>query len=230
MKMVVPSWLPGPDYHRHYHHHYHHHHHHHHHQDTDEDVERVSGIAAAMRGARGDFNLGVLFPTLASNAASNTETGNGGGGNHHHHLEDVLPEDAYLQHQIRAPSGGGGGGANAGTTGGGSPPVRTGSSPGSSRSPHEDQGLSSPHRHGQTDDGYSPNDQGRLQSFTHLTAMQPPSVQTNHSMQDDRVSDQLYMESIYTHHSGNTPHHHQDHDQGPSTPHSPRLVIQYGAD
>ncbi|XP_015587192.1 box A-binding factor isoform X2 [Cephus cinctus] len=195
-----------------------HHHHHHHHQETDEDVERVNSITAAMRGARGDFTLGaVLFPNLTGSGGAGTQSGNGSGGNPHHHLEDVLPEDPYLQHQIRA----GGGSASAG---GVSPPVRTGSSPGSSRSPHDDQDMSSPHRHpGQNDGGYSPTDQGRLQSFTHLTAMQPPpSVQTNHNLQDaDRVSDQLYMESIYNHHPGGTPHHHQDHEQATSTPYSP---------
>ncbi|XP_071560894.1 uncharacterized protein [Temnothorax nylanderi] len=216
----------------HHHQQQHHHHHHHlsevhqhtalssahrhledpqqHHQETDEDVDRgVSGIAAAMRGARGDY-LGVLFPNLT---ASSTTSSNGGSNHHHHHhtshhLEDVLSEEPYLQHQIR--------------TGGGSPSVRTvGGSPTSSHSPHDDQGLSSPHHQGQ--ESYSPTEQGRLQSFTHLTAMQPPSVQTNHGLQEaERVSDQLYIDSIYTHHAAGTPHHHQDqHDQGPSAPHSP---------
>ncbi|XP_072763979.1 uncharacterized protein [Anoplolepis gracilipes] len=197
---------------------------HQHHQETDEDVDRgVSSITAAMRGARGDY-LGVLFTNLASNATSSNN-------NHHHHhashhLEDVLADEPYLQHQIRggAPptsSGGGSGG------GGGSPSVRTvGGSPTSSHSPHDDQGLSSPHRQTQ-ETSYSPTDQGRLQSFTHLTAMQPPpSVQTNHGLQEaERVSDQqLYIDTIYTHHptAGTPHHHHQDqHDQGPSTPHSP---------
>jgi len=200
-----------------------------HHQETDEDVDRgVSSITAAMRGARGDY-LGVLFPNLTS---SNTTSSNGGSNHHHHHhhhtshhLEDVLSEESYLQHQIR--------GGGAPPTGGASPSVRTvGGSPTSSHSPHDDQGLSSPHRQAQ-ETGYSPTDQGRLQSFTHLTAMQPPpSVQTNHGLQEaERVSDQLYIESIYTHHAAGTPHHHQDqHDQGPSAPHSPsgplsRLVI-----
>ncbi|XP_012061619.1 PREDICTED: box A-binding factor-like [Atta cephalotes] len=191
-----------------------------HHQETDEDVDRgVSSITAAMRGARGDY-LGVLFPNLTS---SNTTSSNGGSNHHHHHhhhtshhLEDVLSEEPYLQHQIR--------GGGAPPTGGASPSVRTvGGSPTSSHSPHDDQGLSSPHRQAQ-ETGYSPTDQGRLQSFTHLTAMQPPpSVQTNHGLQEaERVSDQLYIESIYTHHAAGTPHHHQDqHDQGPSAPHSP---------
>ncbi|XP_018308709.1 box A-binding factor isoform X3 [Mycetomoellerius zeteki] len=189
------------------------------HQETDEDVDRgVSSITAAMRGARGDY-LGVLFPNLTS---SNTTSSNGGSNHHHHHhhtshhLEDVLSEEPYLQHQIRA--------GGAPPTGGGSPSVRTvGGSPTSSHSPHDDQGLSSPHRQAQ-ETGYSPTDQGRLQSFTHLTAMQPPpSVQTNHGLQEaERVSDQLYIDSIYTHHTAGTPHHHQDqHDQGPSAPHSP---------
>ncbi|KAL6428732.1 hypothetical protein ACFW04_007953 [Cataglyphis niger] len=197
---------------------------HQHHQETDEDVDRgVSGITAAMRGARGDY-LGVLFTNLAASNATSSNSGN----NHHHHtahhLDDVLSDESYLQHQIRgnAPptsSGNGSGG------GGGSPSVRTvGGSPTSSHSPHDDQGLSSPHRQAQ-EAGYSPSDQGRLQSFTHLTAMQPPpSVQTNHGLQEtERVSDQLYMDSIYTHHAtAGTPHHHQDqHDQGSSAPHSP---------
>ncbi|XP_011706824.1 PREDICTED: G-box-binding factor-like [Wasmannia auropunctata] len=196
-----------------------------HHQETDEDVDRgVSSITAAMRGARGDY-LGVLFPNLTS---SSTTSSNSGSNHHHHHtshhLEDVLSEEPYLQHQIRA--------GGAAPTGGGSPSVRTvGGSPTSSHSPHDDQGLSSPHRQAQ-ETGYSPTDQGRLQSFTHLTAMQPPSVQNNHGLQEaERVSDQLYIDSIYTHHASGTPHHHQDqHDQGPSAPHSPsgplsRLVI-----
>lgn len=190
-----------------------------HHQETDEDVDRgVSSITAAMRGARGDY-LGVLFSNITS---SSTTSSNGGSNHHHHHhhashhLEDVLSEESYLQHQIRA--------GGAPPTGGGSPSVRTvGGSPTSSHSPHDDQGLSSPHRQVQ-ETGYSPTDQGRLQSFTHLTAMQPPpSVQTNHGLQEaERVSDQLYIDSIYTHHAAGTPHHHQDqHDQGPSAPHSP---------
>ncbi|XP_011687832.1 PREDICTED: box A-binding factor-like isoform X2 [Wasmannia auropunctata] len=187
-----------------------------HHQETDEDVDRgVSSITAAMRGARGDY-LGVLFPNLTS---SSTTSSNSGSNHHHHHtshhLEDVLSEEPYLQHQIRA--------GGAAPTGGGSPSVRTvGGSPTSSHSPHDDQGLSSPHRQAQ-ETGYSPTDQGRLQSFTHLTAMQPPSVQNNHGLQEaERVSDQLYIDSIYTHHASGTPHHHQDqHDQGPSAPHSP---------
>ncbi|XP_070165203.1 box A-binding factor isoform X3 [Polyergus mexicanus] len=197
--------------------------HQHHHQENDEDVDRgVSSITAAMRGARGDY-LGVLFTNLAT---SNATSSNSGGSNHHHHashhLEDVLSDEPYL-HQIRgsAPPTSSGNGSG----GGGSPSVRTvGGSPTSSHSPHDDQDLSSPHRQAQ-EAGYSPSDQGRLQSFTHLTAMQPPSVQTNHGLQEaERVSDQqLYMDSIYTHHAtAGTPHHHQDqHDQGSSAPHSP---------
>ncbi|XP_023290192.1 transcription factor GATA-4 [Orussus abietinus] len=233
MSRYGPETLSPSDHHHHHHHHHqqqqtqHHleahqhplsaHRHledqqHHKSQDVDEDVDRVSSIGAAMRGTRGDFPLGVLFPTLGAGGGSGSSSGNDNMGNHHH-LEDVLPEDPYLQHHIRAASGGPGGGV--------SPPVRTGSSPGSSRSPREDQGISSPHRHSQ-EGGYSPNDQGRLQSFTHLTAMQPPpSVQTNHGLQDtDRVTEQIYIESIYAHHSASTPHHTQDHDQGPA-PHSP---------
>lgn len=202
---------------------------HQHHQETDEDVDRgVSSITAAMRGARGDY-LGVLFTNLAT---SNATSSNSGSNHHHHashHLEDVLSDEPYL-HQIRgsAPPTSSGNGSG----GGGSPSVRTvGGSPTSSHSPHDDQGLSSPHRQAQ-EAGYSPSDQGRLQSFTHLTAMQPPSVQTNHGLQEaERVSDQLYMDSIYSHHAtAGTPHHHQDqHDQGSSAPHSPsplsRLVL-----
>jgi len=210
---------------------------HHHQTETDvEDVDRgVSGITAAMRGARGDY-LGVLFPNLAP--SNGPTSSNGGGGHHHHHhhashhLDEVLSEEPYLQHQIRAGSGGGGGGgagnAGAPTAGDGSPSMRTvgGGSPSSSHSPHDDQALSSPHRGQVQEAGYSPNDQGRLQSFTHLTAMQPPpSVQTGHGLQEaERVSDQLYMDSctsIYSHHAG-TPHHHQEqHDQVASAPHSP---------
>ncbi|XP_043254933.1 box A-binding factor-like isoform X1 [Colletes gigas] len=209
------------------------------HQEDHEDVDRVSGIAAAMRGARGDFTLGVLFPNLGNTGANSIANDVGTADHHHHHhqqhqhhhhhLDEVLPDDAYLQHQIRG-GGGSGGGAGSGSggggdgsgAGGGSPTLRTGSSPSSSRSPRDDQGLSSPHRQGQPDGGYSPNEQGR-QSYAHLTAMQPPaSVQANHLAQDaDRVSDQLYMESIYAHHAAGTPHHHQEHDQANSTPHSP---------
>ncbi|XP_039306205.1 box A-binding factor isoform X2 [Solenopsis invicta] len=220
-----------------HHHHQQQHHHHHlsevhqhtvlssthrhledpqHHQEANEDVDRgVSSITAAMRGARGDY-LGVLFPNLT---ASNTASSNGGSNHHHHtshHLEDVLSEEPYLQHQIRA--------GGAPPTGGASPSVRTvGGSPTSSHSPHDDQGLSSPHRQAQ-ETGYSPTDQNRLQSFIHLTAMQPPpSVQTNHGLQEaDRVPDQLYDTIYNAHHTAGTPHHHQDqHDQGPSAPHSP---------
>lgn len=215
--------------------HHHHHHltdHHHnlanhlrqiedHHQDPDDEDERVN-IAAAMRGPiRAEYSLGSLFPNLTGAGAS-TGTGSNGGDGHHHsqHLEDVLHDDPYLQHQIR--------GSNVtGTSGGVSPTVRAGSSPGSSRSPHDDQGLS-PHRHVQ-DDGYSPSDQGRLQSLTHLTTMQPPlsSVQNSQGLQDSgRVSaEHIYIDSMYaTHPTGTTHHHHQEHDQGPSTPHSPGLA------
>ncbi|XP_071858199.1 uncharacterized protein isoform X2 [Bombus fervidus] len=227
------------------------------HQETDEDTERTSGITAAMRGARGDFTLGMLFPNLSTTGATSSASDVGANDghpqqhghhhHHHHHLEEVLPDAAYLQHQIRVSGGGGstgngnnggadgggGGGGSAegnggggtGSGGGGSPTLRTGSSPGSSRSPHDDQQLSSPHRQGQSEGGgYSPSDHGR-QSYAHLTAMQPPSsVQANHGLgQDtsDRVSDQLYMDSIYAHHTVGTPHHHQDHEAGSSTPHSP---------
>ncbi|XP_033193486.2 uncharacterized protein LOC117158556 isoform X3 [Bombus vancouverensis nearcticus] len=228
------------------------------HQETDEDTERTSGITAAMRGARGDFTLGMLFPNLSTTGATSSASDVGANDghqqqhghhhhHHHHHLEEVLPDAAYLQHQIRASGGGGGagngnnGGADGGggggggaegnsgggtgSGGGGSPTLRTGSSPGSSRSPHDDQQLSSPHRQGQSEGGgYSPSEHGR-QSYAHLTAMQPPSsVQANHGLgQDtsDRVSDQLYMDSIYAHHAVGTPHHHQDHEAGSSTPHSP---------
>ncbi|XP_078040098.1 uncharacterized protein LOC144471681 isoform X2 [Augochlora pura] len=121
-------------------------------------------------------------------------------------------------------SGGeGGGGSGGGGGGGGSPTLLTGSSPSSSRSPHDDQGLSSPNRQGHADGGYSPNEQVR-QSYPHLTVMQPPSsVQANHGLvqESDRVSDQLYMEPIYAHQAATTTHHHQEHDQGPPTPHSP---------
>ncbi|XP_033221304.1 box A-binding factor-like isoform X2 [Belonocnema kinseyi] len=208
-------------------HHHHHHHHHleHHlanhivrqiedqHQDPEDDDDRVS-IAAAIRGPRNDYSLAHIFPNLATAAAS---AGAGSNGDHHHsqHLEDVLQDDPYLQHQMRGSSAGGT--VNSGAV---SPPVRTGSSPGSSRSPHDDQGLS-PHRHVQ-DGGYSPSDQGRLQSLTHLTTMQPPlsSVQGNQGLQDsERVSEHLFLE--YGSHPADTPHHHQEHDQGPSTPHSP---------
>ena len=228
------------------------------HQETDEDTERTSGITAAMRGARGDFTLGMLFPNLSTTGAASSagDVGANDGHqqqhghhhhHHHHHLEEVLPDAAYLQHQIRASGGGGGtgngnnggadggggggggaegnGGGGTGSGGGGSPTLRTGSSPGSSRSPHDDQQLSSPHRQGQSEGGgYSPSEHGR-QSYAHLTAMQPPSsVQANHGLgQDtsDRVSDQLYMDSIYAHHTVGTAHHHQDHEAGSSTPHSP---------
>lgn len=208
------------------------------HQEADDDVDRnVSSITAAMRGARGDYlgnkdyiNLLSESTRFFANLTSSNAASNNGGSNHHHHvphhLEDVLSEESYLQHQIR--------------TSGGSPSVRTvgNGSPTSSHSPHDEQGLSSPHRQAQ-EAGYSPSDQGRLQSFTHLTAMQPPPpVQTNHGLQEsDRgVSDPIYMDSIYTHHATTaaaTPHHHQDqHDQGASAPHSPsgplsRLVIVY---
>ncbi|XP_020287621.1 box A-binding factor-like isoform X2 [Pseudomyrmex gracilis] len=181
----------------------------HHHQETDEDVERSMSIAA-MRNPRGDY-LSVFF-----NLAIPPNTSNGS--NHHNHashLEDVLSEP-YSQHHIRA--------SGASSTGACSPSVQTvGGSPQSSHSPHDDQTTLSSPQHRQ-DAGYSPTDQGRLQSFTHLTAMQPPpSVQTNHGLQDsDRVSDQLYMDTIYAHHASATPHHHQDqHDQDPSAPHSP---------
>ncbi|XP_015438602.1 PREDICTED: box A-binding factor-like isoform X2 [Dufourea novaeangliae] len=250
------------------------------HQEIDHEdglAERVSGITAAMRGARGDFNLGVLFPNLNTSNSSNTANEIGATDHHHnhhhhsppphhhqhqhqdqhhqHHLEEVLPDDAYLQHQIRGGGAGGGvagggggssgnggsgssggdGNGGGGGGGGGSPTLRTVSSPSSSGSPHDDQGLSSPHHQGLS----SPHHQGQLdcayriyrsnsqgsQSYAHLTAMQPPSsVQANHGLaQDaDRVSDQLYMESIYAHHTAGTPHHHhQEHEQGPPTPHSP---------
>ncbi|XP_057333178.1 box A-binding factor-like isoform X2 [Microplitis mediator] len=179
--------------------------HHHHHQEA---AERVSGIVAAMRGSRSEYSpLGVMFPNLsmAGSTAGSVDVSSA------QHLDEVLPEDPYLSHHIR------------GSSGGVSPSnVRTGSSPGSSRSPRDDQGLS-PHRsssahvnNSQTDDGYSPNDQSRLQNFTHLTSMQPPGV--HQSLQDsDRVSD-LYMVSIYN--PAATPHHHTDHDQ-PPTSHSP---------
>lgn len=195
---------------------------HQHHQETDEDVDRGVSITAAMRDVRTGDYLGVLFTNLTSSNATSSNTGSNHHHHHHHHtshhLEDVLSDEPYLQHQIR-------GGALPTNSGGGSPSVRTvGGSPTSSHSPHDDQGLSSPHRQAQ-EASYSPTDQGRLQSFTHLTAMQPPSVQTNHGLQEaERVSDQLYMESIYAHHAatGTPHHHHQDqHDQGPSTPHSP---------
>ncbi|XP_015112412.1 uncharacterized protein LOC107038045 isoform X2 [Diachasma alloeum] len=157
--------------------------------------ERLSAIAAAMRNPRsGDFPLAVLFPNLTGGAGCASDSG-------HHHIDDVLPEEAYV-HQMRA--------------GDVSPPVRTASSPGSSRSPHDDQGLNSPQRH---EGGYSPSDQGRLQNFTHLTAMQPPTSNVQgHILEGDRVSDQLYIDAMY--HSAGTPHHHQEHEQG-SSPHSP---------
>ncbi|XP_012274501.2 siderophore biosynthesis regulatory protein URBS1 [Orussus abietinus] len=201
----------------HQHHHQAHHHLAHRHledhqrrqdpQEGDEDGDRVSGIGAAMRGTRMDFPLGVLFPSLGTNGAGNSSEGE------HHHLEDVLPEDPYMQHHIAAANGGPGDDV--------SPNVRIGSSPGSSRSPRDEPNVSSPRRSSQ-DGGYSPSDQGRLQSFTHLTDMQPAaSVQGNHGLQDpDRVGDPVYIESIYAHHAVGTPHHHQDHDQV-STPHSP---------
>ncbi|XP_014300783.1 box A-binding factor isoform X2 [Microplitis demolitor] len=189
---------------RHLEEHGHHQHHSNHHQEA---AERVSGIVAAMRGSRSDYSLGVLFPNLpgAGSTAGSVDVSSA------QHLDEVLPEDPYLSHHIR------------GSSGGVSPSnVRTGSSPGSSRSPRDDQGLS-PHRsssahvnNSQTDDGYSPNDQSRLQNFTHLTSMQPPGV--HQSLQDsDRVSD-LYMVSIYN--PAATSHHHTDHDQ-PPTSHSP---------
>ncbi|XP_014478946.1 PREDICTED: box A-binding factor-like isoform X2 [Dinoponera quadriceps] len=185
---------------------------HHHEIETDDVEERgVSGITIAMR-TRADY-LGVLLPMNSSNAGS----GNGPSNHHHHshHLDDVLSGDSYLQHHIRA-------GATGGAAGGASPSVRMAGSPTPSHSPHDDQVMSSPHRQVQ-EAGYSPNDQGRLQSFTHLTAMQPSSVQSNHAglQEPERVTEQLYMDSIYTHHATGTPHHHQEHDQGPSTPHSP---------
>lgn len=221
-----------------------------HHQET---TERVSGIIAAMRSSRSDFALGQFLPHLASATSTSQSPIDVSVNSHHHHhhhhqqphshqhqLDDVLTEDPYLQHQMRTSSAGNGGtsvasgvgdnGGASGPNGGASPPLRTGSSPGSSRSPHDDhsRNLSSPtHRHsGHNDDDYSPNDHGRLhQSFTNLTSMQPPnSVQTPHNLQDtERVNEQLYMESIYAHHSATgTPHHHhhQEHEQPPS-PHSP---------
>ena len=215
----------------HHHHHTHHHQHlsdHHHlanhivrqiedpHQDPEEEDDRVS-IVTAIRGPRNDYSLGHLFPNLATAAASAGAGSNGVDHHHSQHLDDVLQDDPYLQHQIRGSSTGG-----TVTSGGVSPPVRTGSSPGSSRSPHGDQGLS-PHRHVQ-DGGYSPNDQGRLQSLTHLTTMHPPlsSVQGSQGLQDsERVNEHLYIDPIYGSHPTGTPHHHQEHDQGPSTPHSP---------
>ncbi|XP_034939684.1 box A-binding factor-like isoform X2 [Chelonus insularis] len=207
-------------------HHLNHHHHHHHHQQPQhlsdpqliqrhledanhhqETVERLSGIVAAMRGTRSDFALGVLFPTLTGGGSATTESVESASA---HHLDDVLPEDTYLQHQIR--SSGGGGGV--------SPPVRTGSSPSSSRSPHDDQGINSPHRHSSNNDGsYSPNDQSRIQNFTHLTSMQPPNPIAAHGLADNERND-LYMVSVYNQHSSTPHHHHQDHDQGPPTPHS----------
>ncbi|XP_011332333.1 box A-binding factor isoform X2 [Ooceraea biroi] len=204
----------------------------HHHQDTDvEDVDRgVSGITAAMRGARGDY-LGVLFPNLA-NLSNGPASSNGGGNHHHHHhhashhLDEVLSEEPYLQHQIRGGSGGGGASSAGAPTGDVSPTMRTvGGSPSSSHSPHDDQALSSPHRGQAQEAGYSPTDQSRLHTFAHLTALQPPpSVQTSHGLQEaERVSDQLYMDSIYSHHAAaGTPHHHQEqHEQVASAPHSP---------
>ena len=196
-------------------------------QSHQETVERVSGLVSATRVSRSDYSLGQLFPNVPISGTTR-QVGVGVDGStpgHHHHqqlVDEVLPEDAYIQHHIRTARGAGGG---SGDNGDGSPHVRTGSSPGSSRSPHdEQQGISSPHRHsGQTDGGYSPSNQERLQSFTHLTAMQPPSsAQGNHSLQDnDRVSD-LLMESIYNHHSAaGTLHHHQEHEQTTSSPHSP---------
>ncbi|XP_026667227.1 box A-binding factor-like isoform X3 [Ceratina calcarata] len=212
------------------------------HQEVDEDVDRVSGIAAAMRGARGDFTL--LYSNLGTTGASNSDSEVGTNEVHqsqqqhhtqhhqHHQLDEVLTDDAYLQHQIRSGAGSGngskgGGGGGSGAEGGGSPTLRTGSSPGSSRSPHDDQRLSSPHRQGQAEGGYSPGEQSR-QSYAHLTAMQPPvSVQSNHGLtQDaDRVSDQLYIDPMYSHHTPGGSHHHQDHESGSSTPHSPSGVL-----
>ncbi|XP_043283900.1 box A-binding factor-like isoform X2 [Venturia canescens] len=213
-----------------------------HHQEAS---ERVSGIVAAMRSARSDFTLGQFLPHLASATSSSQSpidvTVNSHHHQHHqqqshshqHQLDDVLTEDPYLQHQMRTPSAGTGAtsvASGVGDNGGVSPPLRTGSSPGSSRSPHDEhsRNLSSPsHRHSaHNDDDYSPNEQGRLQqSFTNLTSLQPPnSVQTPHSLQDnERVNEQLYMESIYAHHSsaGTPHHHHQEHEQPSSSPHSP---------
>ncbi|KAH0548853.1 hypothetical protein KQX54_003399 [Cotesia glomerata] len=180
------------------------HHHLHHHHQLQDTTDRFSGIAAAMRGVRGDFSLGGMFQGLTSPGSAPGSVDVAAG----QHLDDVLPEDAYLSH-IR------------GSSGGVSPSnVRTGSSPGSSRSPRDEQPLSPQHRPSSAhvssqDDGYSPNDHGRLQNFTHLTSMQPPGV--HQSLQDpERVQD-LYMVSIYNH--GGSGHHHADHDQ--SSSHSP---------
>ncbi|XP_011497283.1 PREDICTED: involucrin-like [Ceratosolen solmsi marchali] len=229
----------------HHHHHHHHqpqqqHHHQHHqqqineqqqvltrhleeqqqqrHDEDQEDVDRVSGITAVMRGTRAEFNLNVLFPNMPSqNTSDSSGSTNSHHGHHQQHLEEVLHDDTYLQ--IRA---------STGTGEGVSPvPVRTGSSPGSSRSPHEDQqqqqqALSSPNRHNDTSNTYSPaQEPPRLQSFTHLTAMQPTVVSVNH-LQDERVqSEQLYIDSIYAHHQQSTSHHHQEHEQSSTTSHSP---------
>ncbi|XP_074109237.1 uncharacterized protein LOC141534002 isoform X2 [Cotesia typhae] len=178
-------------------------HHHLHHHQLQDNAERVSGIVAAMRGARGDFNLGMFQGfTSPGSAPGSVDVAAG------QHLDDVLPEDAYLPH-IR------------GSSGGVSPSnVRTGSSPGSSRSPRDEQPLSPQHRPSSAhvssqDDGYSPNDHSRLQNFTHLTSMQPPGV--HQSLQDQERVQDLYMVSIYNH--GGAGHHHADHDQ--SSSHSP---------
>ncbi|XP_043469552.1 box A-binding factor-like isoform X2 [Leptopilina heterotoma] len=236
----IETLSPATEHHHHHHQQQQHQHHHlnennhdlnnhsrqiddHHNQDDDD--ERVNIVAAMRAPIRGEYSLGNLFPNLTSTGASAGSGSNGADEHHHHHhsqhLEDVLHDDPYLQHQIR--------GANVtGNSGGVSPQVvRAGSSPGSSRSPHDDQGLS-PHRHVQ-DDGYSPNDQGRIQSLTHLTTMQPPlsSVQTSQGLQDSgRVTtEHIYIDSLYgAHPTGASHHHHQEHDQGPSTPHSPGLA------
>jgi hypothetical protein len=241
---------PTPIDHHHHHHHQpqqHHHHHQHHQQqlseqhvlarhleeqqpqrqdEDQEDVHRVSGITAAMRGTRADFNLNVLFPNLPS---QNTSSSSGSTNSHHghhqqQHLEEVLHDDTYLQ--IR-----GGTGEVMSPV-----PVRTGSSPGSSTSPHEDQqqqqqqDLSSPHRQNDSSSTYSSaQETSRLQNFTHLTAMQPAVVSVSH-LQDERVqSEQLYIDSIYAHHQQSTSHHqHQEHEQSSNAPHSPagpRLVF-----
>ncbi|XP_051160725.1 box A-binding factor-like isoform X3 [Leptopilina boulardi] len=248
----IETLSPATEHHHHHHHHHltnlainlrqiedhNNHHHHHQQQQQDPDNDDDERVNIAMRTPiRGDYSLGNIFPNITT-AGTTTETGNNNSGDehqqhHHSHLDDVvLHDDPYLQHQIRGSSN-----TVTGTTtsaGGVSPQVTntvraSGSSPGSSRSPHDDQGLSPSHRHvqqqQQQDDGYSPNDQGRLQSLTHLTTMQPPltSVQTSQGLQDSgRVSaEHIYIDSMYgTHPTGTSHHHHhhQEHEQGPSTP------------
>lgn len=179
---------------------------HNHHLTTDhlaDNQKHLTDPEDEGRFAMRTNNLGVLFPTL--NATSNATEHHS---QHHHHVEDIVPEDPYLQQPLRS---------SADVTP--SPqPIRNGSSPGSTGSPQKEQ-MSSPNA--QHDGTYSPGNDQRIHNFTHLTSMQPPtSVQATHHIQDnERVADHMYMDSIYGHHQP-VAAHHQEHDHS-AAPHSP---------